>query len=459
MSGDSLDPFVQSLMGDSAGEADLLRFITAGSVNDGKSTLIGRLLYETEAVYEDQLVSIQRSGMNRSTGPVDLSLLTDSLTAEREQGITIDVAYRYFATPSRKFIVADTPGHEQYTRNMATGASTAQAAVVLIDATKGFLPQCRKHIYIAALLGIQDMVAAINKMDLAGYSEQVFNQIAQDFKNFCRQLGITNAYAIPVSALKGDNIVQASSRTRWFDGATLLEYLEDLPVVNADCSKPLRFPIQYVTCTELGHRAFSGQITSGLLQRGETVTAFPSGKHARVKSISTFDGETEYALPGSSITVTLDRDIDLGRGDLLASESHLPQCSAKISAKLIWLDPTACQHERSYVLKHTTRTVQAKISKTIHRLDLNTVRNLPACTLNMNDIASVQLETSVPLYFDAYQQNRTMGSFILIDPVTHATAAAGMIENTVQDRVIASAHLNAHQISGGPRPVGTSRVN
>ncbi|HEV2960627.1 MAG TPA: GTP-binding protein, partial [Candidatus Angelobacter sp.] len=232
MSGDSLDPFVQSLMGDSAGEADLLRFITAGSVNDGKSTLIGRLLYETEAVYEDQLVSIQRSGMNRSTGPVDLSLLTDSLTAEREQGITIDVAYRYFATPSRKFIVADTPGHEQYTRNMATGASTAQAAVVLIDATKGFLPQCRKHIYIAALLGIQDMVAAINKMDLAGYSEQVFNQIAQDFKNFCRQLGITNAYAIPVSALKGDNIVQASSRTRWFDGATLLEYLEDLPVVN-----------------------------------------------------------------------------------------------------------------------------------------------------------------------------------------------------------------------------------
>jgi sulfate adenylyltransferase large subunit len=421
-------------MGDSSGEPDLLRFITAGSVNDGKSTLIGRLLYETRAVYEDQLVSIQRSGMNRSTGPVDLSLLTDSLAAEREQGITIDVAYRYFATPRRKFIIADTPGHEQYTRNMATGASTAQAVVVLIDATKGLLPQCRKHIYIAALLGIQDMVAAVNKMDLVGYSEQVFNDIAQDFKRFCELLGIRNACAIPVSALKGDNIIQASSRTKWFDGATLLEYLEELPVLNSDYSKPLRFPIQCVKHHDSGSRVFSGQIAAGLMQRGEAVTAFPSGKRARIKSISTFDGETEYALHGSSITIMLDREIDLERGDLLASDCHLPQCAANVATKLIWLDSQPCQPGKAYVLKHTTRTVQARVSTTIRRIDMDTARSVPALSLEMNDVASVSMETSVPLIFDPYRQNRTMGSFILIDPITNATVAAGMIEGATADR-------------------------
>src|ERR1700724_117012 len=289
-----LDPLVESLIGIGAGETDLLRFITAGSVNDGKSTLIGRLLYETRAVYEDQLASIQRSGMNRSSAPIDLSLLTDGLCAEREQGITIDVAYRSFSTPRRKFIIADTPGHELYTRNMATGASTAHSAVVLIDATKGLLPQSRRHTYIAALLGIQDVVAAVNKMDLVGYSEDVFNCIAEDFKKFCAQLGIPSVCAIPVSALKGDNIVHASSQTRWYDGSTLLEHLESLPVANADYSKPLRLPIQQAVCPGPGYQGFSGQIASGLLQRGETVTAFPSGRRSRIKSISTFDGEAEY---------------------------------------------------------------------------------------------------------------------------------------------------------------------
>ena len=428
----SLDTFVQSLMGDSSGEPDLLKFITAGSVNDGKSTLIGRLLYETRAVYEDQLVSIQRSGMNRSTGPVDLSLLTDSLAAEREQGITIDVAYRYFATPRRKFIIADTPGHEQYTRNMATGASTAQAVVVLIDATKGLLPQCRKHIYIAALLGIQDMVAAVNKMDLVGYSEQVFNDIAQDFKDFCELLGIRNACAIPVSALKGDNIIQASSRTKWFDGATLLEYLEELPVLNSDYSKPLRFPIQCVNHHDSGSRVFSGQIAAGLMQRGEAVTAFPSGKHARIKSISTYDGETEYALPGSSVTIMLDREIDLERGDLLASDSYLPQCAANVATKLIWLDSQPCQPGRTYLLKHTTRTVEARFSSTMRRIDMDTARSVPALSLQMNDVGLVQIETEVPLVFDPYRQNRAMGSFIVIDPITNATVAAGMIEGATK---------------------------
>jgi sulfate adenylyltransferase subunit 1 (EFTu-like GTPase family) len=285
-------------------------------------------------------------------------------------------------------------------------------------------------------------------MDLVGYSEQVFNSIAEDFKNFCRQLGIPSAYAIPVSALKGDNIVQASSRTRWFDGATLLEYLEDLPVANADYSKPLRFPIQYVTRPDSGSRGFSGQVASGLLQRGETITAFPSGRHARVKAISTFDGETEYALPGSSITVTLDNDIDLSRGDLLTAASHLPQCSTSISAKLIWLDPGPSQPEKSYVLKHTTRTVRARITKFIHRADMETASSLPASTLQMNDIASVDLETSVPLFFDSYRQNRTMGSFILIDPITNATVAAGMIESATKNRVVPSAHFSAGYSSG-----------
>ncbi len=430
-SDNSIDPFVQSLMGDSSGEVDLLRFITAGGVNDGKSTLIGRLLYETKAVYEDQLVSIQRSGMNRSSKPIDLSLLTDSLTAEREQGITIDVAYRYFATPRRKFIIADTPGHEQYTRNMATGASTAQAAVVVLDATKGLLPQCRKHIYIASLLGIENIVAAVNKMDLVDYGEEAFNKVAEEFKHFCRQLGISNAYAIPVSALKGDNLIQASSRTRWFDGATLLEYLEDLPVINADYSKPLRLPVQFVNHFVSGKRVFWGQIASGLLQRGETITAFPSGKQTRVKSITTFDGEAEYALPGSSITVTLDDDLDLQRGDLITGQSHLPQSSSSISAKLIWLDRNRFKHESSYLLKHTTRTVHAEIGSKIHRVDMDTVSSLPAGMIRMNDIVSVQIKTSEPLFFDPYSQNRTMGSFILIDRNTNATVAAGVIENTM----------------------------
>ncbi len=430
----SLDPFVQSLMGDSAGETDLLRFITTGSVNDGKSTLIGRLLYETKAVCEDQLVSIQRSGMNRSTSLVDLSLLTDSLTAEREQGITIDVAYRYFSTPRRKFIIADTPGHEQYTRNMATGASTAQSAVVLIDAAKGLLPQCRKHIYIAALLGIQDMVAAVNKMDTVGYSEDVFNSIAEDFENFCRQLGIPNVYAIPVSALKGDNIVQASSRMKWFDGATLLEHLESLPVTNADYSKPLRLPIQYVTGPDSSFRGFSGQIASGILQRGEAVTIFPSNKQTRIKSISTFDGQSECALPGSSITVTLEEDVELRRGDLLTSANHLPRRSSSISAKLIWLDKEPSQHEKSYVLKHTTRTLDAKITRIAHRIDvdMDTVSHIPASALQMNDVASVCIETTQPLFFDPYRQNHAMGSFILVDPISNATVAAGMIESSVE---------------------------
>jgi len=412
--------------------ADLLRFTTAGSVDDGKSTLIGRLLYDSKGVYEDQLISIQNSGINRSDGPIDLSLVTDGLRAEREQGITIDVAYRYFSTPRRKFIIADTPGHEQYTRNMATGASNAHAAVILIDATRGVLTQSRRHTCIAALLGIQDVVAAVNKMDLVEYREEVFAAIAKEFKELADQLGIPNVYAIPVSALRGDNIVQASLRMPWFEGSTLLEYLENVAVRGADHSKPLRFPVQYVIRPDSRFRGFAGRVASGVLRRGATVTALPSGAKSRVKSIVTFDGELEHAGPGSSVAVTLEDEIDLGRGDLLAAEAGLPQSSTSLAAKLVWLHSDPCQHEKFYLLKHANRIVRGRVSRILHRVDVNTLRHLPASTPQMNDIASVHIDATLPLFFDPYSHDRIMGSFILIDPMTNATVAAGMIRGKVE---------------------------
>ncbi|HEY6307690.1 MAG TPA: sulfate adenylyltransferase subunit CysN, partial [Candidatus Angelobacter sp.] len=411
---------------------DLLRFTTAGSVDDGKSTLIGRLLYDSKGVYEDQLVSIQRSGINRSDGPIDLSLLTDGLRAEREQGITIDVAYRYFSTPRRKFIIADTPGHEQYTRNMVTGASNAHAAVILIDASRGVLTQSRRHTCIAALLGIQDVVAAVNKMDLVEYREDVFAAIAKEFMELAGHLGIANVYAIPVSALRGDNIVQASMRMPWFDGSTLLEYLENVPVRSVEHTRPLRFPVQYVIRTDSRFRGFAGRVASGVLHRGAAITALPSGAKSRVKSIVTFDGELEQARPGSSVTVTLEDEIDVGRGDLLAADAGLPQTSTSLAAKLVWLHSDPCQHENFYLLKHANRIVRARVSRILHRVDVNTLRHLPASTPQMNDITAVHIETTLPLFFDPYAQDRIMGSFILIDPMTNATVAAGMIEGKVE---------------------------
>jgi sulfate adenylyltransferase subunit 1 len=411
---------------------DLLRFTTAGSVDDGKSTLIGRLLYDSKGVYEDQLVSIQRSGINRSDGPIDLSLLTDGLRAEREQGITIDVAYRYFSTPRRKFIIADTPGHEQYTRNMVTGASNAHAAVILIDASRGVLTQSRRHTCIAALLGIQDVVAAVNKMDLVEYREDVFAAIAKEFMELAGQLGIANVYAIPVSALRGDNIVQASLRMPWFDGSTLLEYLENVPVRSTEHARPLRFPVQYVIRPDSRFRGFAGRVASGVLRRGAAITALPSGSKSRVKSITTFDGELEHAGPGSSVTVTLEDEIDVGRGDLLAADAGLPQSSTSLAAKLVWLHSDPCQHENFYLLKHANRMVRARVSRILHRVDVNTLHHLPASTPQMNDITSVHIETTLPLFFDPYAQDRIMGSFILIDPMTNATVAAGMIEGKVE---------------------------
>ena len=410
----------------------VLRFTTAGSVDDGKSTLIGRLLYDTRGVYEDQLISIQKSGINRSGGLIDLSLVTDGLRAEREQGITIDVAYRYFSTPRRKFIIADTPGHEQYTRNMATGASNAHAAVILVDATRGVQTQSRRHTCIAALLGIQDVVAAVNKMDLVDYREDVFRAIAREFAQLAADLGIAHVHAIPVSALRGDNVVRRGSQTPWYSGPTLLEYLESVPVKAGGDERPLRFPVQYVIRPDSRFRGFAGRVASGVLRRGATVAVLPSGTTSRVKSITTFDGELEQALPGHSVTVTLEDEIDLGRGDLLAEATALPQSSNNLAARLVWLHADPCRPEKAYLLKHGARIVRARVSRILNRLDVNTLGHLSAAPPQMNEIAAVEVETTLPLFFDSYAQDRVMGSFILIDPMSNATVAAGMIDGKAE---------------------------
>ena len=411
----------------------LLRFTTAGSVDDGKSTLIGRLLYDSQAVYEDQLASVRKSRINRSTGPLDFSLLTDGLRAEREQGITIDVAYRYFSTPRRKFIIADTPGHEQYTRNMATGASTADAAIVLIDATRGVQPQSRRHTYIASLFGIQHVIAAVNKMDLVSYSEDVFKLISEQVEELGALLGITNLYIVPISALDGDNVVRRSPRISWFQGPSLLEYLEQLEIESVDVANaPLRLPVQYVIRPDANFRGFAGQIESGVLRGGDTVTALPSGVKTKIASIVTFDGELNEARAGDAVTVTLEDQVDLSRGDLLVSEKQTPTITPNFAAKLVWMHPDPLDSGKFYQLKHTTRTMKARIREISHRVDVNTLRHVPAATLQLNDIATVEINASLPLFFDRYQEIRALGSFILIDPITNATVAAGMIEDPIE---------------------------
>jgi sulfate adenylyltransferase large subunit len=416
-------------------ESQLLRFSTAGSVDDGKSTLIGRLLYEAKGVYEDQMAAIQKSALNRSTGPIDFSLLTDGLRAEREQGITIDVAYRYFATPKRKFIIADTPGHEQYTRNMATGASTADLAIVLIDARKGVLPQSRRHAYIASLLGIPYIAVAVNKMDLVDFSEDVFNQIRADFTAYAGEIGLKNLSFFPISALDGDNIVTTSERTPWFTGVPLLEHLESVPVAEDRNFTELRFPVQYVIRPTLDFRGYAGQLASGVLRPGDEVMSLPAGRITRVKELPTFDGPLQEAFPPMSVTVVLEDEIDLSRGDMLVDPNHVPHVSRRFGAKLVWMNADAGGTGHTYLLKHTTQTVPAEIRQIRHRVDINTLENVPAESLGLNEIAAVVMETRRPLFFDAYTKNRTMGAFILIDPITNLTVAAGMIEESTPDVV------------------------
>ena len=400
----------------------LLRICTAGSVDDGKSTLIGRLLYDSRAVYEDQLHSVRVASRNRTAGPIDFSLFTDGLKAEREQGITIDVAYRYFATARRKFILADTPGHEQYTRNMATGASTADVAVLLVDARHGVRVQSKRHARIARLLGITDFVVAVNKMDLVDFDRGVFEAISDDFADL---LPDARLHPIPMSALHGDNVISSSDRTPWFAEPSLLEYLETVEVDHALAAKPFRFPVQLVLRPTHDFRGYAGQILSGTIVPGDMVTAWPSGLTSRVKRIVSWDGDLEIAHSPMSVTLVLEDEIDISRGDVLAVGD--PYVAQRFEAEIVWMDERPLDPARVYLLKQTTRTVTAEVDR----------------RFMLNQIASAHVATSRPLIFDRYGENRATGSFILIDPTTNFTAGAGMIVNVAGERTATAAKPSA----------------
>jgi sulfate adenylyltransferase subunit 1 len=415
---------------------DLLRFSTAGSVDDGKSTLIGRLLYDTQSVYDDQIRSIEGKGTT-APGVLDLALLTDGLRAEREQGITIDVAYRYFSTAKRKFIIADTPGHEQYTRNMATGASTADVAIVLVDARKGVLTQSRRHAFITALLGVRHVIVAVNKMDLVEYSEGVFSRIREDFREFFTGLDVdgheaTELHFIPVSALAGDNVVHASTRMSWYDGPSLLTLLETIPSSAVDADAPFRLAVQRVTRPNLDFRGFAGQIAAGSVRPGDRVMVLPSGRTSRVERIVTYDGDLEEAVAPLSVTLTLEDEVDVSRGDLLVSAERPATVTKAFTASLVWMDATPLDLTKRYLLKHTSRTVQAQVKRLVQTVDLANLEavHADAASLAMNGIGVVEMETLLPIAADAYAANRITGSFVLIDGQTNATVAAGMIRRT-----------------------------
>ena len=412
-------------------DTELLRFITAGSVDDGKSTLIGRLLYDSKSIFEDQLSSITNTSHKRGMKDVDLSLLTDGLQAEREQGITIDVAYRYFATPKRKFIIADTPGHEQYTRNMVTGASTANLAIILIDARKGVLTQSRRHAYLASLMGIPHLVVAINKMDLVDYSSDVVKEISQEFAEFAAKLGLDNIVYIPMSALNGDMVVERGDNLSWYKGSTLMEVLENTPIDNDINLEDFRFPVQLVCRpkTKEFHdfRGYMGRIESGQITVGDKVTVFPSGLSSRIKEIVTYDGFLNHAVAPQSVTLTIEDHLDISRGDMLVKTENAPRVTQKINTILCWLSETALDPKRKYLLKHSARIVKAGVSKIDYRVDINTLNHETVDTLKMNDIGCVELNVQQPLACDDYQKNHATGSFIVIDEASNNTVAAGMI--------------------------------
>jgi sulfate adenylyltransferase subunit 1 len=432
-------------------EKDLLRFSTAGSVDDGKSTLIGRLLYDTQSVYDDQLSAIRGKGTT-APGQIDFALLTDGLRAEREQGITIDVAYRYFSTPRRKFIIADTPGHEQYTRNMATGASTADAAVVLIDASKGVLIQSRRHAYIASLLRVRHVLVAVNKMDLIDYDKAPFHAIERDFSAILDEIAAdtgnpVEATFVPVSALAGDNIVHASTAMRWYDGPSLLELLESLPTSQVTRNAPFRFPVQRVLRPDHTFRGFAGQIASGTVRPGDTITVLPSGRSAEVERIVTWDGDLSEARAPLSVSLVLNRELDISRGDLLVSAQTPATIARRITAALVWMDHRPLDCSRRYLLKHTSQTVPAFVAAIDHRTEIGTLMHEPAETLEMNDIGVATLNLLRPIAFDPYGQTRSTGAFILIDQESNATVAAGMIHSAHSS---ATAHDAANSLRTGP---------
>ncbi len=423
---DEADLRVEAML---AAERDkgLLRFSTAGSVDDGKSTLIGRLLYDSNNVYDDHIASVTRDSA------IDFAQLTDGLRAEREQGITIDVAYRYFSTPKRKFIIADTPGHEQYTRNMATGASTADVAVVLVDARKGILNQTRRHACIAALLGIPGIIAAVNKMDLIGFSEEKFEQLRSDLLKLAKALEIPELIAVPVSALDGDNVVHRSARMPWYGGPSLLELLETIPLAAERLETPFRFPVQRVIRPDQDFRGFAGQIASGIVRPGDEVLALPSGIRSRIRSIATWDGDLTEARAPQSVVLTLEDEADISRGDMLSGALAAPQRSRRFSATVVWMQTKPLRPGTAYLLKHTTQTVRARITEIRSRIDVEYLASHPADALDLNAIGEVIIETNRSLIADRYRDNRTTGSFILIDPSDNATAGAGMIRTLEED--------------------------
>ncbi|MBX3615658.1 sulfate adenylyltransferase subunit CysN [Nitrosomonas sp.] len=412
-------------------QTELLRFITAGSVDDGKSTLIGRLLHDSKSIFEDQLTSIANTTQKRGLQGVDLSLLTDGLQAEREQGITIDVAYRYFATPKRKFIIADTPGHEQYTRNMVTGASTANLAVILIDARKGVLTQSRRHAYLASLVGIPHLVVAVNKMDLVDYSQAVFEKICEDFSAFAVNLNLRNINYIPMSALNGDMVVERGDRLDWYQGTTLMDLLETVSIEDDINRDDFRFPIQWVCRPQTKElhdfRGYMGRIESGSIRIGDPVTVLPSGLTSRIKEILKFEDPVDEAFAPQSITLTIEDHLDISRGDLLVKTNDSPRVSKEFNAMLCWLSEQPLDTARKYLVKQTTRIAKAVISKIDYRVDVNTMDRETASSLKMNDIAHVGIKVQLPLVCDDYARNRATGSFIIIDESSNNTVAAGMI--------------------------------
>ncbi|MDR1423177.1 MAG: sulfate adenylyltransferase [Azoarcus sp.] len=413
----------------------LLRLLTCGSVDDGKSTLIGRLLYDSKTILADTLSAIQKTSQKRGMTRVDLSLLTDGLQAEREQGITIDVAYRYFSTGTRKYIIADAPGHEQYTRNMVTAASTANLAIILVDARKGVLTQTRRHSILAHLVGIPHLIVAINKMDLVGHSQEVFGKIMADYLEFAARRGIEDVHFIPISALNGDMVVERGEALAWYKGPTLLEMLEDAPLAHSERSEPLRFPVQYVCRPRESanpalhdYRGFMGRVESGTVKAGDAVTVLPSGLATTVKTVQLGGVDIAAAFTEQSVTLLLDHDIDISRGDMIAAAAAAPPARKEIEAIVCWFSETPLDRARTYVIRHSTREAKAKLTAIVHKLDVNTLARLPAEQLAMNDIARVHFKLAQPLFADPYADNRATGAFIVIDARNNDTVGAGMIQ-------------------------------
>ncbi|HBL78237.1 MAG: bifunctional sulfate adenylyltransferase subunit 1/adenylylsulfate kinase [Bacteroidetes bacterium GWF2_42_66] len=408
---------------------DLLRLLTAGSVDDGKSTLIGRLLFDSKRLYEDQLAALERDSkrVGHAGEEIDYALLLDGLKAEREQGITIDVAYRYFSTNKRKFIIADTPGHEQYTRNMVTGASTANLAIILIDATKGVITQTRRHTFLVSLLGIRHVVLAVNKMDLVNYDQKIFDSICKDYKAFVTQLDIPDVHFIPLSALKGENVVDTTNKMPWYHGKSMLEFLETVHISSDRNFDDMRYPVQYVLRPDRDFRGFSARVASGVIRKGEEIMVLPSRKTSRIKSITTYDGELDEAFPPQSVTITLEDEIDISRGDMIVYPDNLPRVERHFEAMLVWMDEKPMNPDTHFFIKHANNTTKVRIDNVRYRVDVNTLEKSQVSYFSLNEIGRVIMTTNKPIFFDPYKKNRSTGSFVLIDPVTHNTCAVGMI--------------------------------